>query len=657
VAAAYAVAAWLLVQAASIVLPTFGAPVWALKAIVVAAVILFPLVLWMAWEMSPAPLPHQVFGAGKFKTGEIALLSLLGIVVVLSLVQIVASLSRTDTAVAVQATPEQAAGANSVAVLPFENLSSEKDTGYFAAGIQDEILTRLSKIRSLRVISRTSTQRYASRPDDLRQIGRSLDVANILEGSVQRVGDRVRVNVQLIHAASDDHVWAEIYDRKLDDVFQVETDVASAIANALAAAITPSERKAIAVRPTENQQAYDSYLRGLALFYLNDDEHREQAIGYFNDAVRLDPKFAQAWALLARLHAFAYFGSDATEQRHAAVMSALNHALVLQPQSPEVLLAQGFVTYYVQRDYHAALRQFQDVQSRWPSNADALYAMGVISRRLGLWRDNEAYLRKSIAIDPGQQVSWMGLAVSLELRRKLSDSIAVLETALNKWPNDIRFLSEKAYVQLGMGDVDGAAATLKDVHPSATDGDALGAYDELYRERRQFSLGAQFFSGLLAVAQSQKLSDLELAGLHMQTAEFQSQAGDAKASAENNAKAFALIEPLTVKQPNSLDAIFSLCSILTDLDERQKALACWDRLSARLPASEDALDGVNYENYRAWALAHFGDRERAIPALARLLKMAADLTPAMLRLDPEFDPLRGDPRFEALANSQPVEIN
>src|SRR5437763_10630111 len=239
----------------------------------------------------------------------------------------------------------------SIAVLPFANLSSDKENAYFADGIQDEILTRLSKIADLKVISRTSTEHYKSAPDNLREIGQQLGVANLLEGSVQKAANAVHINVQLIRAATDEHLWAESYNRKLNDIFTVEGEVAGAIADQLNAKLRGAEKQVITAKLTSNPEASDAYLRGSALFRKSDDASMDTAQQFLEQAVRLDPGFATAWALLARLHAWQFSGSDATDARRASARAALDTALRLQPDLAEVRLAQGYYQYWVEKDY------------------------------------------------------------------------------------------------------------------------------------------------------------------------------------------------------------------------------------------------------------------------------------------------------------------
>src|SRR5262249_7063545 len=290
----------------------------------------------------------------------------------------------------------------SIAVLPFENLSRDPDNAFFASGIQDEILVRLAKIGALKVISRTSTHQYQSKPGNLPEIGRQLGVANVLEGSVQRAGNAVHINVQLIKAATDEHLWAESYNRKLDDIFEVEGEVATAIAEALNAKVTGNEREAITAKPTNNPEAYDAYLRGVALYRKGaSPEGYRSAQQFLEQAVQLDPGFATAWALLARVDALQFFsGYDVTEARRSATRSALHAALRLQPRLAEVQLAQGYYQYWVERDYNAATRRFQELLGKWPNNSEILEALGLILRRQGRWDQSKTYLDRAIVLDP-----------------------------------------------------------------------------------------------------------------------------------------------------------------------------------------------------------------------------------------------------------------
>src|SRR6476660_6855361 len=275
----------------------------------------------------------------------------------------------------VQPVPASAAPVSekSIAVLPFQNLSDDKSNAYFSEGIQDEILTRLSKVAALKVISRTSTMKYKSEPENLREVGKQLGVAHIVEGSVQKVANAVKVNVQLIRAATDEHLWAESYNRKLDDVFGVEGEVASAIADQLNAKLTGAEQKAVAEKPTENAEAYDVYLRAVAIDNAITLDTTKRVADLYAEAVRLDPQFALAWARLAVARSFLYLnGIDLEKNSGAAVKDAADRAISLQPELGEAWLAQGVYRYRVLRDFQGALQSYEEALRRLPNSASCL---------------------------------------------------------------------------------------------------------------------------------------------------------------------------------------------------------------------------------------------------------------------------------------------
>src|SRR5437660_666264 len=292
----------------------------------------------------------------------------------------------------------------SIAVMPFENRSRDPDNAYFADGIQDEILTRLSKIADLKVISRTSTQHYKSAPENLPEIARQLGVAHILEGSVQKSGDAVRVNVQLIKAANDSHLWADTFDRKLTDIFSVETEVAKAIADQLRAHISGQEEQVIAARPTDNPEAYDAYLRGLA-YILKAGNTPANALGaqkYLREAVRLDPKFALSWALLSYVDAVGYLtlNLQPTLALREEVRQAAETALTLQPNLGEALQAKGYYYYACLKDYDTAVRYFEQARQLLPNSSRIPESLAYVTRRRGQWDRSESYFNEAERLDP-----------------------------------------------------------------------------------------------------------------------------------------------------------------------------------------------------------------------------------------------------------------
>jgi TolB-like protein/DNA-binding winged helix-turn-helix (wHTH) protein len=536
----------------------------------------------------------------------------------------------------------------SIAVLPFKNLSSDRNTGYLAEGVQDEILTRLAKIGSLKVISRTSTEEFATHSPNIREIARKLGVANVLEGNVQKAGDRIRINVQLIRAANEDHLWAEDYDRSLDDVFSVESDVAGAIARALAAKVTPLEHAEIAAKPTSNPRAYDLYLRALVFGDKNDHTSLETASELLTEATQLDPKFALAWARLARNEAYRHFGYDLATVRKGAAHAALARALALQPDLAETQAAKGFYLYYAERNYPAAERQLRFVNARWPNNAEGMEALALILRRQGKWKESLDVLERLVRLDPLSEHHRVLLAGGLVLLRDYAQSLAVLDAALQIWPDDEVLLANKAGVLFQLGQVDAAAAVLKNVHPGPDDDNEIGAVAYHFWLKRQYLKGAAFFRGLLAMEQQGDNRDSVTCTLRMAIGEYLRMAGDAAGARENYLAALRSVQNELKARPDDVDFLGLLPPLYAGLGQDAKALALAEENIRRLRASHDALVLVDAEDMYAHLDARLGNRSDAITVIFRLLKSPAYITPAILRLDPDFDRLRGDPHFEAL---------
>src|SRR5438034_5094987 len=325
----------------------------------------------------------------------------------------------------------------SIAVLPFHNLSDDKSNAYFTDGIQDEILTRLSKIAELKVISRTSTQKYKSTPENLREIGQQLGVAHFLEGSVQKVANAVHVNVQLIRAATAEHLWAESYNRKLDDVFGVEGEVASAIADQLNAKLSGAEQKAVAEKPTQNAAAYDAYLRAIAIDNEGNLDTTKRVTDLYVEAVRLDPQFALAWARLAVARSYLYFnGVDLDKNSGAAVKEAADRAMSLQPELGEAWVAQGVYRYRVLRDFQGALRSYEEALRRLPNSALVLEQMAHLERRLGQFDVAQKHYQAAAELDPRNIDILLTLADALQTVRRYDDARAALDRALEIAPGN-----------------------------------------------------------------------------------------------------------------------------------------------------------------------------------------------------------------------------
>jgi TolB-like protein/class 3 adenylate cyclase/Tfp pilus assembly protein PilF len=386
-------------------------------------------------------------------------------------------------------TVESPVSEKSIAVLPFHNRSRDPDNAYFADGIQDEIRTRLSKIADLKVISRTSTQRYKSAPENLREIARQLGVAHILEGSVQKSGDIVRVNVQLIKAASDSQLWADTFDRKLTDILSVESEVAKAIAGQLRAKLTGEEEQVIAAKPTDNPEAYDAYLRGLA-YTLKTQNTPANALGaqkYLREAVRLDPKFALSWALLSYVDSVGYtsLSLQPTVALREEAGQAAETALTLQPNLGEAVLAKGYYHYSCIKDYDTAVGYFEQARQLLPNSSRIPESLAYVERRRGQWDRSESYFNEAERLDPRNVSILTQHALSYMELRRFPEAVRKFDQVLDITPDDLDTLVLKAAIAQAEGDLPRASAILAPLHPAIDDSGALEirAYQAILERR------------------------------------------------------------------------------------------------------------------------------------------------------------------------------
>jgi len=556
--------------------------------------------------------------------------------------------------------PTLAAPEKSIAVLTFENRSEDKANAYLADGIQDEILTRLSKIADLKVISRTSTQHYKSAPENLPEIARQLGVAHILEGSVQKSGDAVRVNVQLIKAANDSHLWAETFDRKLTDIFSVESEVAKAIAGQLRAKLTGEEEQVIAAKPTDNPEAYDAYLRGLA-YTLKTQNTPANALGaqkYLREAVRLDPKFALSWALLSYVDSVGYtsLSLQPTVALREEARQAAETALTLQPNLGEAVLAKGYYHYSCLKDYDTAVGYFEQARQLLPNSSRIPESLAYVERRRGQWDRSESYFNEAERLDPRNVSILTQHALSYMELRRFPEAVRKFDQVLDITPDDLDTLVLKAAIAQAEGDLPRASAILAPLHPATDDSGALEiqAYQAIL-ERRP----AQIIPRLKEIlAKPDPALGFYNGELRFWLGWAQEVAGDQAAAQESWQQARSELEPFLKKQSENVGLIADLTLINMGLGDKAAALALSEQAMAANPIEKDALDGPIPIEILARVSARMGEPDRAITALQKLLSIpyngalaAAPLTPALLRLDPMFDLLRNDPRFQKLAAS------
>jgi len=550
----------------------------------------------------------------------------------------------------------------SIAVLPFENLSRDPDNAYFADGIQDEILARLSKIADLKVISRTSTQHYKSAPENLPEIAKQLGVAHILEGRVQKSGDAVRVNVQLIKAANDSHLWADTFDRKLTDIFSVESEVAKAIADQLRVKLTGQEEQVIAAKPTDNPEAYDAYLRGLAytLKTFNTPANSLGAQKYLREAVRLDPKFALNWALLSFVDARGYITTtlQPTVALREEARQAAETALTLQPNLGEALHAKGYYHYACLKDYGTAVRYFEQARQLLPNSSQIPESLAYVARRRGQWDRSESYFNEAERLDPRNVSLLSQHALTYNALRRFPEALRKFDQVLDITSDDVDTLAIKANIAQAEGDLLRASAILAPLHPNADDSSAVET--QVYQailERRP----AQIIPRLKEIlAKPDPAVGYFNSKLCFWLGWAQEVAGDHAAAQESWRQARSELESFLKEQPENYRLIGDLALTNMGFGDKAAAFKLVERAMAAVPIEKDALAGPIPIEILARVAAQMGESDRAIAALQKLLSIPyggpltenVPLTPALLRLDPMFDPLRNDPRFQKLCEDK-----
>jgi TolB-like protein/Tfp pilus assembly protein PilF len=562
----------------------------------------------------------------------------------------------------------RAAPEKSIAVLPFQNLSPDPDNAYFADGIQEEILTRLGSIADLKVISHTSTQPYQSKPRNLSQIAKQLGVANILEGSVQKAADQVRVSVQLINAETESRLWAETFDLKVIDIFEVESEIAKRIAESLEAKLTGREKQALAVKPTNNPEAYDAYLRGLSFEgrssagYSYSANLSVKAAGFYEHAVQVDPNFAIAWAWLSRVNAHLYmagFGPEGASARADAAKRALDNAQKLAPNSPETLLAVGDYQHRVLGDHRAAKTTFDRLGKMSPSNSGVFEALGRVALYEAHWDESVAYFEQAFNLDPRNLALLKKLAQTYAELRKFPAALELYDRVLGITPNDPDMMTLKAAIYQAQGNLQEAARFLPEIILSPV---------KIRQLRLERNYGEAILIQRIFLSQS-GLKQYEIAGTQLRLAWIQRLAGDtagAKATAEQARNTF---HELCGDQTNSFRALApraqadlaaNLAEAYALIGEKDLAIKTAERAIMLSPSAKDPEFGPAFEENLAFIQTIFGENSRAISALAQLLRTPyfsseygpGPITPAFLRLDPLWDPLRGDPAFQKLCEEK-----
>jgi TolB-like protein len=666
-ALAYVAAAFALLQGADIVAQQFGWPESLQRGLTLALVLGFFVTLVLAWY-------HGERGAQTVSGTELVILALLLAIGGAVLWRFAGNSPKPTPANADATAPEPARApaaipAKSIAVLPFENLSADKDNEYFVAGMQDLILTKLADIGELKVISRTSTTKYRSRPENLKEVGAELGVANVLEGSVQRQGNAVLVNVQLIDTASDAHLWADSYQRTLDNVFGVEGEVAGKVADALKARLSPVSANRLATSLSSDPEADDLYLRAEYSSHRGDTDfdtaRYKEAITLYREAIAKAPGFALASARLSYTdNALAWLGGGGEDVAEivAEAEAQAETALRLAPDLPEARLAMGYTHYYGKGEYAAALADFVATLELRPNDAKALTAQGYVLRRQGHFDAGIDSLEKAEALDPRNSELALALGETLMMAARYPEAEAALQRALALDPANRQAMFRRAWlILISRGDVAGALEAARGDDPRM-----------------------QLLRVYLLTLQRNPRSALELLDTvpdtpdtfyrnsggpkSMQEAELYQAMGDATRARSLYAQSVPLLEGLlatTGMLPIQAVPVWILIArVHAGLGDNDAALAALAKARALIDPMQDYADGPYLSELLASGYARIGRADLAVPLVEKALAtpgIALNYSPLMLWVDPEWDPIRGDAGFQSLlrkyADQKPAALS
>ncbi len=636
VAAAYAVLAWLLIQIATQVFPFFEIPAWTVRLIIVGLALGFPLALLLSWAFDLTP-------GGIKRTDDLD--------------KAKASAPVSVAKSAVPPPPEK-----SIAVLPFENLSDDQQNAYFADGIQDDILSSLAKLADLKVISRTSVRQYRTGTRNLRDIGEALGVAYIMEGTVRREANRVRINAQLIDARTDLHVWNDTFDREITDLFALQTELARRIAFALRANLSPREQASLQLHPTSDLDAYDLFLRARDLFRWSGSgdprENGERALGLLEEAIARDPHFALAYCLASRFHAELYwFGYDRTRSRLTQAKLAADTALRLQPDSSDVRLALAYYYYYGYRDYELARTELAIAHAAAPNDAEAWDAAAAIDRRQGRWEEAISNFEKARELDPRNGSVLWNLAETYACMHRVDEATRGFADGIEVNPGAHLFSVARAAILLRTeGNLAPLRAILRDI---PKDFDPGGGVTNI---AVRVSLMERDYDGaerLLNASRYERFNDIGvggpaaiLDGYTFPRAWYDGLIARGRGASEGAERAFAaaqqIVEVDLAKAPDDAKLVAMLGLVHAIRGRRVVASVGGRRAVVLLPISRDAYDGPLIAAKLAVIYAQLGESERALELLAQLVTIPNGPTAGSLSIEREWDPLRGDPRFEEL---------
>ena len=666
VAAAYGVIGWLVIQVTATIVPALHLPDGLTTAVVVVTMLGFPVSLAIAWafEMTPEGLKRTENVSPDQHVPQWSRRKFAAFIVAVSIVaagllgyQLLKPKFANIPLVEETITPK-AVSKKSIAVLPFENLSDDKSAAYFADGIQDEILTKLAGVADLKVISRTSTAKYKSNPEDLKTVSQQLGVANVLEGSVQKASDKVRVNVQLIDARADSHLWAKSYDRDIKDVFAVESEVAQEIADSLQAKLSPKEANALATAPTQDPLAYDLFLKGEFEARLANSNLRpetfDQASAWYQQAIVRDPNFALAAARLAEVRLLRHwFVESLSEPQLAEVKQMIDRALSIAPDLSEAHVALGMLYYFGHRDYDNALAEFSRAIQLQPNNSQALEFSGYVHRRQGKWAASLEELRKALEMDPRNASLAGNLAGSYTHLRIWKDAEQIGRHAISIDPYEVVGMRALLLaIQNGRGDVAEAQRMLATFPPDSklVSNSIFGSVPSIMGERAYALVMAHKFEDALKVWEAPETASVDHRRQLCARVAIRILSGDTAAARGDAQHAEPLLLKRLQEAPNDILVMTELSWVYLALNRNADAVKISRRGAELLPPQKDALVGDYNLTGLAEIEAHTGDTADAVSILRELLSIPAGDTVSIARLkvDPVWDSVRNDPGFQKL---------
>jgi TolB-like protein len=674
VAITYAVVAWLLIQAASILLPTFEAPSWVMKVVVMAVVLGFPIAVILAWafELTPEGIKQtedadvvtsrseQVLAAQKRpKSHAWIYVVAVGAAISIALFLLGRYTARnTASAARIEAAAGSSIPQKSIAVLPFENLSDDKNAAYFADGIQDEILTKLASIADLKVISRTSTAKYKSKPEDLKTVSQQLGVATVLEGSVQKAGNKVRINVQFIDARADSHLWAKTYDREMKDIFAIQSEVAQEIADSLQAKLSPAEASTLATAPTKDTAAYDLFLKGEYEQRLADSSldpaSIDRAAAWYRQAIARDPNFALAMAGLVQNRIQRHwFIERMSEAELAQLRSVAEQAVTLAPNLAQVHVALGHFYYHGYRQYEQALAEFERALQLQPNASTAVEFSGYVHRRQGQWERCLDELKRALDGDPRNASLAANFASTYIPLRMWKEAERMARHALEIDPqtaDGMRTLL--ASILGGSGDINESQRVLK-TFPAENKilvSSNFGGVRNMIGDRAYVLVLARDFGAALKVWEGAENTAVDERRRLSARVAIRVLSGDLVGGEAEAEKARPLLEERLRELPNDISSMTQLSWVYLALKRHSDATKLARQAANRLPPEKDAIVGNDLVTGLAEIEARTGATAEAIAILRRQLSVPAGVSVsiARLKIDPVWDPIRNDPGFQQL---------